>query len=124
MERRATKRKIIHSLDIEQIVNTKNLKKICSKAQVVDTSISGFLLVIQREDLMDEELKSGLNLDALKGVNLSLYIPYMDLELAGKVGLTRHVGQGTFEVLVNFSPDTPRYWRECLMELLPEPDEI
>jgi hypothetical protein len=124
MERRAAKRKNIHCLDIEHVINNNTLKKICMKAKIVDTSTEGFLIVIERDDLIDDELKSSLNLDSLNDTSLSLYVPFMDLELDGTVGLTRHIGKGTFEVLVNFSEDTPKYWRECLMDLLPEPDEI
>jgi len=123
MERRAAKRKVIHSLDIDHVIDNNTLKKICTKAKIVDTSIKGFLLVIEREDLLLEDLKSSLTLESLKDMSLSLYVPAMDLELDGNIGVTRHVGKGTFEVLVEFSADTPKYWRECLMELLPEPNE-
>lgn len=124
MERRAAKRKNIHSLEIEHVIDNDTLKKICSKAMIVDTSIEGFLVVIERQDLLSDDLKGNLTLDTLKDKSLSLYVPAMDLELDGTVGLTRHAGQGRFEVLLKFSSDTPRYWRECLMDLLPEPDEI
>ena len=124
MERRSVKRKIIESLTVEHVVDNKTLKKICSTAQIVDTSIKGFLIVVKREDLLREDLKENLNLENLKGASLSLYIPRMDLELDGTVGLSRHVGKGVFELLINFAPDTPKYWRECLMELLPAPDEL
>lgn len=124
MERRAAKRKNIHTLDIEHVIDNSTLKKICSKAKIVDTSIEGFLIVIERDDIIREDLKSSLSLETLKDTSLSLYVPFMDLELDGTVGLTRHVGKGTFEVLIRFSTDTPKYWRECLMDLLPEPDEL
>ena len=79
---------------------------------------------IERQDLLSDQLKGNLSLDILKDRPLSLYVPAMNLELDGVVGLTRHAGRGRFEVLIKFSADTPKYWRECLMDLLPEPDEI
>lgn len=124
MERRAVKRKHIESLDVEHIINNETLKKVCKKGQIVDTSIKGFLLVIAREDLLLDELKGDLCLDKLKGMSISLYVHQMELELDGIIGVTRHKGKGIFEILVNFSPDTPRYWRECLMDLLPKPGEL
>lgn len=124
MERREVKRKNIESLDVEHIINNETLKKICLKAQIVDTSIKGFLLLISREDLLSNDLKGNLTLDAMKGMSISLYVNPMELELDGIVGITRHKGKGMFEVLVNFAPDTPRYWRECLMDLLPQPGEL
>ncbi len=124
MERRAVKRKNIESLDVEHIINNETLKKICVKGQIVDTSIKGFLLLIAREDLISNDLKGNLTLDAMKGMSISLYVNQMELELDGTIGITRHKGKGIFEVLVNFSPDTPKYWRECLMDLLPKPGEL
>ncbi len=124
MERRSEKRKYIQHLDVEQIVNNDTLKQICTKAQIIDTSISGFLLLIARKDLLINDLKGNLTLDALKGMSISLYVHQMELELDGTIGLTRHRGKGMFEVVVSFSPDTPTYWRECLVDLLPQAGEL
>lgn len=124
MERRSEKRKNIEVLEVEHIIDNNSLKKICTRGQIVDTSIKGFLISVERQDLLSNDLKGNLTLEKLKGYSLSLYIPQMDLELDGTVGLTRHRGQGIFEILIHFSDDTPRYWRECLMDLLPEPNEV
>ncbi len=124
MERRSNQRKYIQHLDVERIVNNETLKKICNKAQIVDTSINGFLLLIARKDLLTNDLKGNLTLDVLKGMSISLYMHQMELELDGVISLTRHKGKGMFEVLVNFSSDTPRYWRECLIDLLPQAGEL
>lgn len=124
MERRQVKRKQVETLEVSNIVNSDTLKKVCKRAQIIDTSIKGFLLLIAREDLLSNDLKGNLTLESMKGMGLSLYVEQMELELDGIIGLTRHKGKGMFEVLVNFSSDTPRYWRECLMDLLPKPGEL
>ena len=124
MERRQEERKQIETLEVSNIVNSETLKKVCKRAQIIDTSIKGFLLLVAREDLISNDLKGNLTLDSMRGMSLSLYVEQMELELDGVIGITRHRGKGMFEVLVNFSSDTPRYWRECLMDLLPQPGEL
>lgn len=124
MERRKVERKQVETLEVSNIVDSETLKKVCKRAQIIDTSIKGFLLLIAREDLISNDLKGNLTLESMKGTSLSLYVEQMELELDGVIGLTRHRGKGMFEVLVNFSSDTPRYWRECLMDLLPQPGEL
>ncbi len=124
MERRQVKRKQVQTLEVSNIVSCETLKPVCTRAQIIDTSIKGFLLLIERQDLLSNDLKGNLTLDSMKGMELSLYVEQMELELDGVVGLTRHRGKGLFEVLVNFSNDTPKYWRECLMDLLPQPGEF
>lgn len=124
MERRAVNRKLTDSIKVEHIISNENLKKLCKKGHIVDTSVKGFLVTLNRKDLLPDELKSSLTLESLVGHSISLYLPQMELELDGTVGVTRHCGKGQFEIFVSFSPDTPTYWRECLMDLLPQPGEF
>lgn len=53
-----------------------------------------------------------------------LQIDEMNLELSGTVKRTKMVGRGVFEIGIDFSEDAPDYWRECLLDLLPTPDEM
>ena len=48
----------------------------------------------------------------------------MNLDLDGRVVRASHIGRGAFEIALEFSEDIPEYWRECLVDLLPEPGEI
>lgn len=124
MERRAFKRKTVDTIGVEQMISNRTLKKICSKGHIINTSVNGFLIVINRKDLINKELRGGLNLDPLLNESVSLYIPQMELELDGTIAKTEHQGKGVFEIFIKFANDTPTYWRECLMDLLPQPGEI
>lgn len=46
-------------------------------------------------------------------------IAQMDLDIDGYIARTRMLGNGVFEVAVDFSQDAPHYWLECLYDLLP-----
>jgi len=124
MERRALKRKKTQSLSASHIINCDSLKRIFEVGYIIDTSLKGFLLSIDRNDVVEDNLKSSLTLDSLIGTNVSLFINDMELELDGEIKVTRHIGKGMFEVFVHFSPETPKYWRECLMDLMPQPGEL
>ena len=124
MERRSLKRKKTQALSATQIINCDSLKRLFEVGYIIDTSLKGFLLSIDRKDVLQEDLKSSLTLDSLVGTPVSLFISEMELELDGQIKLTRHIGKGLFEVFVHFSPETPKYWRECLMDLMPQPGEL
>jgi hypothetical protein len=51
-------------------------------------------------------------------------IEEMNLELSGKVTRTRLLGKEGFEIALDYTNDAPEYWRECLMDLLPTPQEF
>ena len=124
MERRILKRKKTQDLLATQIINCDSLKKLFKVARIIDTSLKGFLLKIDRKDILQEDLKTSLSLESLVGTPISLFISDMELELDGKIKLTRHTGKGLFEVFIHFSSDTPKYWRECLIDLMPQPGEL
>ena len=124
MERRSLKRKKTEALSASQIICGNSLKQLFKSGHIIDTSLTGFLLSVDRKDILVDELRDHLTLDSLVGTPISLFLSDMELELDGKVKVTRHIGKGLFEVFVNFSPETPKYWRECLMDLLPQPGEM
>jgi len=124
MDRRSAKRKETQALMATQIINCDTSKKIFNSGYFINTSLKGFLLSVSRDDIAQEDLKGSLSLDSLIGSSVSLLIDNMELELDGEIKVTRHVGKGIFEVFIHFSGDTPRYWRECLIDLMPNPGEL
>ncbi len=124
MERRSLNRKIVDAIEVEGVADLTDLKSICHKGHIIDTSINGFLMLIHRDDLEQKEHKSNLSLSSLEGTDIGMFLPQMNLDLDGMVKRTSHTGQGFFEVYIEFSNDVPEYWRECLMDLLPEPGEM
>ncbi|MCB0392158.1 MAG: hypothetical protein KDD58_12780, partial [Bdellovibrionales bacterium] len=122
--RRIIDRKTVDSIHVSEITSLHSYQLIASEGYIVDASARGFLMVVTRKDLVPQEFRDNLNLDSLIGTILCLYLPQMNLDLDGKVVRAKHIGRGVFEIALEFSDDIPEYWRECLVDLLPEPGEI
>lgn len=121
---RSSPRRAIEPLQVSSVSLLENLSKLARTAQIIEASVSGFLLVIKREDLVPKELKQHLNIDVLVGSTVLIYLSQMNLELSGKVMRTRFLGKNGFEIGIDFREDAPEYWRECLLDLLPAPGEF
>lgn len=123
-ERRVAERKSVDPIVVSDITSLSNYTVIAKTGCVVDASTRGFLLSIQRDDLLPEDLRQNLSLESLVGQQVVLYLPQMNLDLDGTVTRADHRGKGNFEIAIDFSHEVPEYWRECLIDLLPSPGEI
>lgn len=123
-ERRIAERKLVEGIDVSDLTSLNNFMVISRHGRILDASISGFLVQIDRGDLVPPELKENLTLQSILGQQVVLYLPQMNLDLDGTIMRTKHLGKGLFEVAIQFSDDVPEYWRQCLIDLLPEPGEI
>jgi hypothetical protein len=122
--RRAAPRRDICPLEISSMSSLDNLAKITRGGNVIEASITGFLVMVKREDLVPVALRKNLTLDDLVGMKVLLHLPQMNLEISGVVTRTKLVGKQGFEVGVDYTEDAPEYWRECLVDLLPYPGEL
>ncbi len=123
-ERRVNDRKEVDSIHVAEITSLNSYLLIAKEGYIVDASTRGFLMVVTRKDLIPKDLRDNLNLEALEGTSLCLYLPQMNIDLDGKVVRATHIGRGVFEIALEFSEEIPEYWRECLVALLPEPGEM
>ncbi|MCB0348070.1 MAG: hypothetical protein KDD37_04505 [Bdellovibrionales bacterium] len=109
---------------IEVVAIRLNLEDFAETAKIMDISKTGLLLHVHREELLSTEAKKKFQLDNIVGEQLFMTIDAMDLEIDGVVTRTKSIGGGWFEVGIDYSAGSPDYWRECLVELLPSPDEM
>ena len=123
-KRRISDRKIIDSIHVADLTSMNNYGIIARDGYIIDASASGFLLTIRRRDLVPVTLKENLTLESLVGQQVVLFLPEMNLDLDGTITRTAHRGKGVFEIAIEFSNDIPTYWRECLVDLLPQPGEL
>lgn len=123
-EKRIAGRKPVSGLTVSNIMALGQFTLLCRKALLVDASSTGFLLYVERGDLVPKDLRSNLDLSSLEGEHIVLTIAEMKLEIDGMIARTKLIGKGTYEVAIDFSADAPEYWRNCLLDLLPEPGEI
>ena len=122
--RRVAPRRDITPLVVSSMSSLENLAKIAKGGEVIEASISGFLIMIKREDLVPVSLRRNLTLDELVGTKILIHLPQMNIEISGTIARTRFVGKKGFEIGIDYSEDAPEYWRECLLDLLPAPGEF
>lgn len=123
-ERRIAQRKSVDPIEVAELTSLQHYKVLARAGQIVDASTSGLLMSLTRKDLIPKELRENLSLKDLVGQHVVMYLPQMNLDLDGTITRADHVGRGVFEIGIRFSDDVPLYWRECLVDLLPEPGEF
>lgn len=122
-EKRYFDRKEVDPLAIQGLIAIKDLTPIADGGFLMEASPSGFRLEIKRDELCDPLLKNNLTIEDIEGLQVSIFIPAMDLDITGIVARTKYAGDSTFEIGIDYTSDAPEYWRECLCDLLPEPGE-
>lgn len=122
--RRSAPRKDITPLTVSSVSSMENLARVAKGGMIVEASISGFLLLVDRDDLVPIEFRRNLNIDALVGHKVLIHLNELNLEISGRVARTRFAGKSGFEIGIDYSDDAPEYWRECLVDLLPAPGEL
>jgi hypothetical protein len=123
-QRRHSPRKELASVVVSYIASMHDLSKIARNCEILDASITGLLLLVKRKDLIPPSLRGNLNLDVLVGDRIFLRIEDMNLEISGKIARTKFVGKQGFHLAIDYTEDSPEYWRECLIDLLPAPGEF
>ena len=124
MEQRISKRKALDPIHIDSLTSLDHFSLLARRGRIVDASATGFLLHIKHKDLVPKVLRENLSIDCIVNEHVKLSITEMNLEIDGKVTRTRLIGNKTFEIAVDFSDAAPEYWRECLLELLPNQGEF
>lgn len=123
-DRRIAARKTVDFIHVSELTSLSNYAVIAREGVIVDASQSGFLLKVERSQLVPKEYRENLNMLNLVGHQVVMYLPQMNLDLDGTITRADHVGKGRFEIACKFSADVPEYWRDCLVDLLPAPGEI
>lgn len=123
-ERRVSARKTVGYIHVAELTSLSNYAVIAKEGTIGDASRSGFLVRVERSQLVPMEFRENLNLEGLVGHQVVMYLPEMNLDLDGTITRATHIGKGQFEIAIVFSPDVPEYWRDCLVDLLPGPGEM
>ncbi len=111
--------KEVAKLTLDSLCSMENLEKLAKYGEIIEASATGILIKIDRQDFVSKDLRSNLNIDQLIGKEVFFNIHEMDLEISGKIARTKFLGKKGFIIAVDYSSDSPEYWRECLMDFLP-----
>lgn len=117
-------RKETEAISVSNLTALDHFAQLARSAHIVDISSTGIQLHVHRDDLLPELLRSSLNLDSLIGEHIMMEIDLMNLDIDGLITRTKPIGQGWFELGIDYSAGAPEYWRECLVDLIPTPGEI
>lgn len=123
-EQRIAQRKCLDPIHVSDITSLDQFSTLARTGTIVDASSSGLLLHVDRKEFIPKVLRQNLNIDCIVGEYVKMEIQEMRLEIDGKVTRTRLAGQGVFEIAIEFSDSAPEYWRECLVDLLPDKGEF
>lgn len=122
--RRVAPRKEVSPIHISYLTSLDDFAKIAKNCEIVEASSTGLLLNVKREDLIPSALRKHLSLDVLIGDRVFMHLEEMNLEISGVITRTKLLGKKGFQIAVDYSDEAPEYWRECLMDLLPQPGEL
>lgn len=122
--RRVAPRKEVSPIHITHLTSLDDFAKIAKNCEIIEASSTGLLLQVKREDLIPTALRKNLSLDVLIGDRVFMHLEEMNLELSGVITRTTLSGKKGFQIAIDYSDEAPEYWRECLMDLLPQPGEL
>jgi hypothetical protein len=120
INRRGGVRTEVEPLEIRGFTSLDHMTLLSRSGWIIDASKTGFLLHINRKDLVPRQFREALSVDELTGDQVILLIDKMNLEIGGKIARSQRVSKDLYEIAIDFSDDAPEYWRECLLELLPK----
>jgi hypothetical protein len=122
--RRAAPRKSVTGLEIKNLTAIQPFSILARKGILIDASSTGILIRVERKDLVPRTLRQNLSITPIEGEHVVFHIREMDLEMDGKVARTRFIGNSTFEIAIDFTEEAPEYWRQSLVDLLPNKGEF
>lgn len=121
---RRSLRKTTHPLQLQRVALGPEQTLLSQGGTLVEVSETGFKILLDRKEFPSSKFRSQLDLNELVNELISIHIEELDLIIQGTIQRTQFLGKGIFEIGVDYSDTAPEYWRECLVDLLPHPNEI
>jgi hypothetical protein len=118
-ERRISPREKVQPIAVRALTSLDHKTQLSRIAHIVDASTTGFLLHVDRKELVPQKFRDALSLSELEGDQVILMIDPLNLEIGGQIVRTKRINKETYEICVDFSSDAPEYWREALIDMLP-----
>lgn len=123
-ERRVAPREKLKPIQVRGLTSLDHKTQLSRNAYIMDASVTGFLLHVDRKDIIPKEFRDSLSIAQLEGDRVILMIDPLNLEIAGKIARTRRLNKDTYEICVDFSADAPEYWRAALVDMLPRTQDF
>lgn len=124
MDRRYAPREDLKPIQIRGFTSLDHMTLLARIGHIVEASKSGFLLHVERKDLVPKQFRETLSLADLEGDRVMLMIDPMNLEIGGRIARTQRISKDLYEIAIDYSDDAPEYWRECLLDMLPRASDF
>jgi hypothetical protein len=118
-DRRIAPREDFDPIPIRGFTSLDHMTILSRHGHIVEASSTGFLLHVERKELVPKQFRDNLALDVLHGDKIILMIDPLNLEISGTIARTRRLSKDVYEIAIDYTDDAPEYWRECLLEMLP-----
>ena len=102
------------AIDRLSVIDTSDV--ITSKGFLFQISDAGFYIRLNRKNL-SSRLRGHLSLHSVHNEDVVMHLPKLNIHLDGTVKHTKHLGQGVFEMLIQFFDHVPDYWSDCLLDM-------
>jgi hypothetical protein len=123
-ERRSAPREKLDPIDIRGFTSLDHMTLLSRKGQIVEASKTGFLLHVERKAIVPKQFKDAFNLKELEGDRVILMIDPLNLEISGRIARTNKFSKDIWEIVIDMTDDSPEYWREILLEMLPRSSDF
>lgn len=118
-DRRIAPRESMEPIAIRAFTSLDHMTLLSRRGFIVEASSTGFLMHLERKDIVPKQFRETLSIDELKGDQIMLMIDPLNLEISGKIARTKRLSKDLYEIAIDFSDDAPEYWREALVDMLP-----
>ena len=124
VEKRKSPRKLLDPIHVADIEAMGHAMIVAYHGKLLNASATGLLISINRSDLKPDLLDRKVPLEAIEGDDVVMKIVEMELKIDARVVRTRYVDEALCEIAVDFADMVPTYWRDCLVEFLPDVGEM
>ena len=109
--------KLKENLEVTKLSPVREPSMVIDSAHLFQISEKGFYIKLKRKNL-PSDLKKDLSLNTLLNKEIAMNLSIMNIQLNGVVTNVQHMGSGAFEIFVQCLNDTPKYWYDCLMDVI------
>src|SRR6187551_3420056 len=90
---RVAPRQKIDRIEISGFTSLDHMTLLSRHGHIVDASSSGFLLHVDRKELVPKQFREKLSIESLEGDQCFMTIPVMNLEISGKIARTKRLSK-------------------------------
>ncbi len=124
MNRRQSARKALDPIHVTEITVGECTLPLASAGTILNASATGLLIRVRHSALSPTMVQPNGTLAPRAGTLVMMHIVEMALDIDGEFVRAQQIGSKGWDIAVDFADSAPAYWRECLVDLLPNVGEM